>query len=179
LPHHRRACRPAPCCPAGTDHGGGVWTLTSAQLAGLTLTPPANSDHDFTLTVTATSTDGPGTASTSQSLAVTVDAVADAPTLSVAPASGNEDAPIALAITAALTDPSEVLSIAIAGVPAGAALNHGTDQGGGIWTLTAGQLSAPHPHAAGQQRQRLHLTVTRDLDRHRRRAGQRRRLRSP
>jgi large repetitive protein len=33
---------------AGTDNGDGSWTLTSAQLSGLTITPPANSDGDFT-----------------------------------------------------------------------------------------------------------------------------------
>jgi hypothetical protein len=126
---------------AGTNQGGGVWTLTAAQLAGLTITPPANSDVDFTLTVTATSTDGASTASTSQNLAVTVVAVADAPSLSAAPASGNEDSAIALTISAAPTDPSETLSISISGVPTGATLNYGTNQGGGVWALTAAQLS--------------------------------------
>src|SRR6185369_1225935 len=114
----------------------------------------------FTLTVTATSTDGASSASTSQSLTVTVDAVADAPTLSVSPASGNEDSAIALSITAALTDPSEVLSITIAGVPAGAALNHGTDQGGGIWTLTAGQLSGLTLTPPGNSDSDFTLTVS-------------------
>ncbi|WP_029586060.1 Ig-like domain-containing protein, partial [Bradyrhizobium sp. URHD0069] len=65
----------------GTDNGGGVWTLTQAQLAGLTITPPANSGDDFTLTVTATSSEGENgsTASTSDTVLVTVNAVADAP----------------------------------------------------------------------------------------------------
>jgi hypothetical protein len=86
---------------AGTNQGGGVWTLTAAQLAGLTLTPVANSDRRFTLTVTATSTDGPSgdSASTQGTIAVTVAAVADTPSLSVTgTASGNEDTPIALSI---------------------------------------------------------------------------------
>ena len=64
---------------AGTDNGDGSWTLTSAQLAGLTITPPANSDADFSLTVTATSTDGGDTESTVDTILVTVNAVADAP----------------------------------------------------------------------------------------------------
>ena len=42
---------------AGTDNGDGSWTLTSAQLTGLTVTPPADSDADFTLTVTAAATE--------------------------------------------------------------------------------------------------------------------------
>jgi extracellular elastinolytic metalloproteinase len=44
---------------AGTDNGDGSWTLTPAQLAGLTLTVPDNlpGDAPFTLTVTATATE--------------------------------------------------------------------------------------------------------------------------
>src|SRR5207302_1804201 len=133
----------------GIDNGGGSWTLTPAQLAGLTITPPANSDADFTLHVTATSTEagpsalGLGTASTAHDILVTVNAVADAPTLTVADATGNEDAAIALSISSALTDTdgSESLSITISGVPTGASLNHGIDNGGGSWTLTPAQLA--------------------------------------
>ncbi|MBL8838740.1 MAG: hypothetical protein JNL66_20975 [Alphaproteobacteria bacterium] len=145
---------------AGTDQGGGVWTLTSGQLAGLTVTPPANSDADFTLTVTATASDGASTASTSADLAVTVAAVADTPSLSVSPASGNEDAAIALSITAGLADPSETLAISIAGVPSGATLSAGTDQGGGVWTLTAGQLSGLTITAPANSDGDFTLTVT-------------------
>jgi VCBS repeat-containing protein len=66
---------------AGIDNHDGTWTLTAAQLAGLTITPPSNSDVDFQLTVTATSTEANGgsTASTSDTVNVTVNAVADAP----------------------------------------------------------------------------------------------------
>lgn len=42
---------------AGTANGQGEWTLTSDQLAGLTLTPPPGSDADFTLTIRATATE--------------------------------------------------------------------------------------------------------------------------
>ena len=128
---------------AGTDAGGGVWTLTPAQLAGLTITPPADSDADFTLTVTATSTDGADTATTVDTIDVTVDAVADAPTLTVSDASGDEDTAIALSISSTLTDTdgSESLAVTVAGVPAGATLSAGADQGGGVWTLTPAQLA--------------------------------------
>ena len=129
----------------GTNNGGGNWTVTPAQLAGLTITPPANSDADFALTVTATSkeTVGNDTASTADTIHVTVDAVADAPTLTVSDASGNEDTPIALSIASALTDTdgSETLSITITGVPDGATLSHGTNNGGGNWTVTPAQLA--------------------------------------
>ena len=101
------------------------------------------SDADFDLTVTATATDGSDTATTTDSIHVTVAADADAPTLSVSDASGTEDTAIALDITSALTDVdgSESLEITISGVPTGASLSAGTDNGDGSWTLTSGQLS--------------------------------------
>ncbi|MCZ6861506.1 MAG: hypothetical protein O7I42_14730, partial [Alphaproteobacteria bacterium] len=101
---------------AGTDNGDGTWTLTPAQLAGLTITPPSDSDADFSLTVTATSTTGTFNvtvaATSTGRINVTVVADADAPSLTVADASGSEDTAIALSITAALTDTdgSETLS---------------------------------------------------------------------
>ena len=64
---------------AGTNLGGGVWSLTMAQLTSLKLTPPKNSGVDFDLTVTATGNGGSATVH----LPVRVAAVADAPTLSV------------------------------------------------------------------------------------------------
>ncbi|MEM7292821.1 MAG: carbohydrate-binding domain-containing protein, partial [Pseudomonadota bacterium] len=64
---------------AGIDSGDGSWTLTEAELEGLTITPPANSDDDFSLAVTATSlADDSGDLTTVTSvIPVTVDAVAD------------------------------------------------------------------------------------------------------
>ncbi len=158
---------------AGTDNGGGSWTLTSAQLAGLTITPPLHSDAEFQLTVTATAsetnpTSGDTTvttlsASTSATIDVQVDAVADAPTLNVtATATGDEDSSIALTITGSLvdTDNSETLLIEISGIPAGATLSAGTDNGGGSWTLTPAQLSGltvtPPAHSDAE----FQLTVT-------------------
>lgn len=130
---------------AGTNLGNGTWQLTPAQLTGLGITPPANSDGDFTLDVRAVSTESNGGA-TSQaqvSLAVTVNAVADAPSLSVQPAQGDEDSPIPLSIAAALTDTdgSESLTIRIQNVPAGATLSAGTNEGNGVWTLTPSELA--------------------------------------
>ncbi len=68
---------------AGNNLGNGVWTLSPAQLVGLTITPPANADADFTLVVNAISTENNGgaTASTSANLAVTVNSVNDAPVI--------------------------------------------------------------------------------------------------
>ncbi|WP_284198481.1 tandem-95 repeat protein [Azospirillum oryzae] len=129
---------------AGTHNADDTWTLTPAQLAGLTITPPSNSDVDFDLTVTAIAKDGVAVAATkSETLHVTVDPVTDTPTLSVTSARGNEDTAIALTISPALTDTdgSEALSIIIAGVPAGAILSAGTHNADGTWTLTPAQLS--------------------------------------
>ncbi len=128
---------------AGTDNGDGTWSMTAADLEGLTITPPENSDEDFTLTVTASVTDDDGTtASTTGTLNVTVNAVADTPELSVEDATGTEDTAIPLEIDAALTDldGSETLSITISGVPKGATLSAGTDNGDGSWTLTQDEL---------------------------------------
>ena len=125
---------------AGTDNGDGTWSLTSDDLEGLTITPPEDFSGSFDLTVTATSSDGADTASIADTLSVTVDPVADAPTLSVDPASGNEDSAIALDIDAGLTDSSETLTVTISGVPDGATLSAGTDNGDGIWTLGSDQL---------------------------------------
>ncbi len=69
---------------AGTDNGGGSWTLTQEQLEGLTITPPENSDNDFTLTASVTSTESNGdTATATENIDVTVNAVADAPTVTL------------------------------------------------------------------------------------------------
>ena len=72
---------------AGTDNGGGSWTLTPAELAGLTITPPADSDSEFQLNVIATATETSPTssdptvalasASASSTIDVRVDAVAE------------------------------------------------------------------------------------------------------
>ncbi|WP_220150328.1 Ig-like domain-containing protein, partial [Thalassospira profundimaris] len=125
---------------AGTDNGDGTWTLSASDLEGLTLTPADDYSGSFDLGVTVTSTDGDDTATTSGSITVDVAGVADAPTLEVSDASGSEEGAIALDIDAGLTDASEVLSITISGVPDGAVLSAGSDNGDGTWTLTADDL---------------------------------------
>jgi Ca2+-binding RTX toxin-like protein len=61
---------------AGTSLGGGVWSLTSAQLDGLSLLPGTGYTGTVNLTVTATSTEASNgsTATSTQTIAVTVDA---------------------------------------------------------------------------------------------------------
>ncbi|PKR47253.1 Ig-like domain-containing protein, partial [Thalassospira povalilytica] len=125
---------------AGTDNGDGTWTLNPDQLEGLTITPAEDFSGSFDLGVTATSTDGEDVATATGSITVDVVGVADAPTLNVTDASGSEDSAIALDIDAGLTDSSEVLSVTISGIPDGATLSAGTDNGDGTWTLNPDQL---------------------------------------
>jgi Ca2+-binding RTX toxin-like protein len=125
---------------AGSDNGDGTWTLTADQLEGLTVTPSADFNGSFELTVTATSTDGGDTADTTTVLTVEVAPVADAPVLEVAAAAGTEDSPIALNLAAAVPGAEDVASVAIGGVPEGAVLSAGTDNGDGTWTLSTDDL---------------------------------------
>ncbi|MFN7195041.1 MAG: hypothetical protein ACK5UV_00955, partial [bacterium] len=140
----------------------GAVNVTPAQLAGLKLVPAANSDADFMLGVTATSTEtAGGSATTTAALAVTVNAVADAPNLTVSAATGNEDTAIALAITTSVTDPSETITgVTISGVPNGASLSAGTSGTGGVWTLSEGQLEGLTITPPSNSSDAFTLTVT-------------------
>ncbi|MEX2312226.1 MAG: DUF4114 domain-containing protein, partial [Rhodospirillales bacterium] len=80
------------------------------------------------------------------SASVTVEAkdlTAEPPELVVSDAEGYEDNAIPLNIDASLTDTdgSESLAITISGVPEGASLSAGTDNGDGTWTLEEGDLN--------------------------------------
>ena len=120
---------------AGTDNGDGTWTLTTGDLANLTITPPPDSNVDFSLTVAATSTENDGDeATTVATLNVDVVGVADTPSVSVTDAQGFEDTAIALDVTPQLADvdgSESITLVTITGVPAGANLSLGSDSGGG------------------------------------------------
>ncbi|MFO0996629.1 MAG: Ig-like domain-containing protein [Alphaproteobacteria bacterium] len=149
---------------AGTDNGDGSWTLSPDQLGGLTITPAQDSSADFTLSVTATATDSltGATATSAGTIAIDVTPTADTPTLAATDAVGAEDSAIPLDIGAALTDTdgSEILSVTIAGVPNGAVLSAGTDNGDGSWTLTADQLQGLHLLPAANASGAFSLLVT-------------------
>ncbi|MCH2275270.1 Ig-like domain-containing protein [Thalassospira sp.] len=145
---------------AGTDNGDGSWTLSSADLNGLTITPADDFSGSFDLTVTAQSTDGSDIATATDTITVDVAGVADEPTLDVADASGNEDSVIALDIDAGLTDSSEVLTVTISGVPEGATLSVGTNNGDGSWTLSATDLNGLTITPADDFSGSFDLTVT-------------------
>lgn len=148
---------------AGTRLGDGTWSLTPADLPGLTLTPPAHFSGEIALSLVATSAEANGsTATTRHDFTVTVAAVADAPVATADNAAGDEDQWIALTgLSAALVDQdgSETLAVWISGVPEGARLSHGVDEGGGSWRVEAGELGAlsllPPRHVAGEIALRL------------------------
>ncbi len=95
-------------------------------LNSLTVTPPFNHDEDFDLTFQVSVTEEDGATQTFvESTSVAVEAVADAPLLEVNNSDQsiafdiNEDERIALNINPTQTDPSEVLSVTIDGLPDG------------------------------------------------------------
>ncbi len=128
---------------AGFDNGDGTWSLAPHELNNLSITLAPGDADDFTLSVTAIAAELDGdVSSTSATIDVVVDPVVDAPTLTVTDATGTEDTPIPLDIDAALvdTDGSEVLTVTVDGVPTGATLSAGTDNGDGTWTLSEADL---------------------------------------
>jgi hypothetical protein len=133
----------------GTELSPGTWQVATADLqAGrVSVHPAQHSDADFTLTIKATLIDAGNGTSVSRQVtgthAVTVTAVADAPQLTARDATGQEDTPVALDISASLTDAdgSEVLSVTIGNLPQSARLSAGLDNGNGTWTLTPAQLN--------------------------------------
>ncbi|MCC7280756.1 MAG: hypothetical protein IT556_00150, partial [Acetobacteraceae bacterium] len=130
---------------AGTRGADGVWTLDPADLAGVTLTPPLHFSGSIGLALTAVSTEpNASTAASAIAFTVGVTAVADAPLATAQDSSGNEDSWIPLnGLSAALVDRdgSEALTVAIAGVPDGAALSAGARQPDGSWQVPVSALA--------------------------------------
>jgi hypothetical protein len=148
---------------AGTDLGGGVYELTTAQLVNLKLNPPADFVGTVNLSVTSYAKEAnlsgveydltDNDAQLTKELTVTFKPGADAPDLTVANAYVKEDGkaftdatkPQAIKITATLDDPTtETLTVSISGIPAGASVDTTTsggtyNAGTGTWTLTLAQ----------------------------------------
>src|SRR5262249_14239239 len=82
-----------------------------------------------------------GLQSNAAAVVVTVSPMPNAPTLTVQPATGDQDTAIPLQIAAALTDPHEVLTIDVASLPPGARLSAGTLVAVGHYRLTPDQLA--------------------------------------
>ncbi len=159
----------------GSENLDGTWTLTGDQLAGLTLTPAADSGEDFTLTVTATAIDsitGVEATATTQLPVTIIDAVelvapepiaaVTAPSLAVSVAVGTENGTIPLVIDAGLVDltGNETLTIIIGGLPDGATLSAGTQNSDGTWALTGDQLAGLTLTPAPDSGEDFTLTIT-------------------
>ncbi len=133
---------------AGTNHGGGSWTLTPAQLSGLKLTAGDDDVSSITLQITASTTeDGHTTSSAPQTVTITENPVADAPTLAGTPSSvslaknaGSANFTIADALSETDAD-SSLGTITISNVPTGVSFNHGAAGSNQTWTLTPADLS--------------------------------------
>jgi hypothetical protein len=140
---------------AGTNLGGGVWQLTTAQLSNLKLNPPANFSGSFNLTVKSFAEEvnlsgsefflGDNKTDVTKTLTVTVNPVADKPDLKVGDAYVKEDGSVALNVQANLndTDGSERLTVTISGIGAGWGVN--TSVSGGTYNAATGTWSITLP----------------------------------
>ncbi|MEO0328720.1 MAG: type I secretion C-terminal target domain-containing protein [Pseudomonadota bacterium] len=134
---------------AGSNNGDGSWTLTSAELSGLNLTPPANFSGAIGLTLTAFSIDDNGTrASSSSSFELTVSPVADSAVITTLPVGGDSGEAIALNLNIAPGDvngsndgesPPETTQVQLVGVEPGLIVTADggivTDIGDTIWVF--------------------------------------------
>jgi len=143
---------PGPANEAGQTP---TYTVSNVSNPGLFAVPPtvaadgtlsyeaaANAAGGSTFDVTVQDDGGGDDTSPSQTFTLIVHPIADTPTLTTASSSGVRGEPIALAISAALTDTdgSETLLVRIAGVPADGVLSAGT-RDGADWLLTAAELA--------------------------------------
>ncbi|WP_160000773.1 hypothetical protein, partial [Roseomonas sp. 18066] len=147
---------------AGTHNPDGSYTLTQAQLTGLTITSPDPGNTTLHVTATVTDSSSGTTATTSANVGLNVLNVADAPglTLPALPLAGLEDASIALPIALAPLSPTETVSITISGLPAGATLSAGTHNPDGSYTLTQAQLTGLTITSPDPGNTTLHVTAT-------------------
>ncbi|MFD1108546.1 hypothetical protein [Pseudoroseomonas ludipueritiae] len=128
-----------------TGNGDGTWSVEPAHLAKVMLIPPEHVSGNMHLTVTAVTMEAAGgaTRATAQDVAVSFAPMSQAPLLHANDAVGREDQPIALDLGAVLADRdgSEILSLALEGLPPGARLSAGINNGDGSWTLAPSQLA--------------------------------------
>ncbi len=151
---------------AGTLSDGGIWTLTPAELDGLTATPPpeALTDIEIEVQAVAVEVDG-GRAVTTAGATLSVAPNLRKPDLQVGESAGEEDIPVALAIGIATEDVRgpEGVRVTLSGLPEGAALSAGTAEQEGIWRLGGNELEGltltPPAHFSG----RFELSVEADV----------------
>jgi hypothetical protein len=124
---------------------GGTVTLPTADLGALNiLAPDAGTGATDTLTLTVTSHEGSSTTVTATETIVvsTTAGPPEQPTVSTADTTMTVGATsAALTISVAASDADDTLGlVTISGLPSGFSLSAGTDQGGGTWTESAGDL---------------------------------------
>ncbi len=156
-----------------------ILDITGWNLANIRLIPPLNRSDGFDLIVIAKATEqgtdgtiATPTALTQTTIHVTINAVADAPTLTVGVSNTDEGAAVPLSLIAAVTDnvdivPEHIKEYTVAGLPIGSVLSDGTQT---ITITTTAQIVAldpshwnipslaitPPPYYNGS----IHLTVT-------------------
>ncbi|MEG3641567.1 hypothetical protein [Magnetococcus sp. PR-3] len=112
-------------------------------IEGLEVKAPEDSNVDFQLGVSVTTTDdndvSTDTVVDTTTIDVTVTGVADDPSMTFTDTTGTEDQAITLDISGGLTDTdgSETLVVTLEGIPNGAELSEGVDNGDGSWTITS------------------------------------------
>jgi Ca2+-binding RTX toxin-like protein len=146
-------------------------TISAPNAAGdrsLIVNTKPNASGQVAIKIRATDAGG---LTTQQVFLLTINAVADAPALTVVQAV-TPTAPLtqpsfdggfwSLNIQAALTDQdgSETLEVRIANVPTGITFNAGTNQGSGVWSFTPAQLSGLRVQGPTTWSQDLALSVT-------------------
>jgi len=123
----------------------GEWTVPGDSLSGLTVTPAADWNGTMNLSVTSTVTDAAtglpsSTVSTDAvAMTVTVAPATDAVGISVVSGTGNEDGSVDMGVTVTPSGGETVTSVTVSGVPAGASLSLGTDNGDGTWTISSAE----------------------------------------
>ncbi len=110
--------------------------------------------------VTATSTDG---SSSTQVFNIAIEDVNEGATVLTANVTGNEDTAIPLNIQVTDVEPGANVSVTITGVPNGAVLSAGTDNGTGSWTLSQSDLTGLTLTPAGNSDADFVLSVQTDV----------------
>ena len=144
---------------AGTDNGDGSWTLETAQLDGLELNSAEDFNGEIELGVTVTAEAEGDPVTQSSTITVEIGAIDDSAELTVENAAGQEDTAIGLDISATDIDSADTV-VTVGGVPEGATLSAGTDNGDGTWTLAAGELDGLSVTPAENFSGRFDLTVS-------------------
>ena len=125
---------------AGRRGEDGIWRLDADQLYGLTVKPPPDFNGRLLASVIAITVDGADEAVTEQDLEIVVQPVADPPKLEVDAAKGRAGVPIPLAIKVRPANAREKVLVTVSGLPSGAGLTAGGEEGDGIWRLELADL---------------------------------------